>query len=243
MTLNETAGQNGINEKFMIQYSTYSDFSADVHDVVATSSCISTSKWCYGDGVDTDDDPISTLLLLGDSTAKGRHNEAATTTSTMSPLASTATEFEFTLKQSGAQPSTTYFFRAYDVNHALGVPLAAGASYPSLATYGGTLDVTVAGIATSTVTEGVTTDIATDATSIPFGTVAIGSTGVKAAQRITVSTNATEGYQVFLAANASMLSSLRSQIPDVTGTNAAPSSMGNGMRNECNGVLGLSLGR
>ena len=40
MTLNETAGSNGINQKFRLQYSTFSDFSQNVNFVVSTSSCV-----------------------------------------------------------------------------------------------------------------------------------------------------------------------------------------------------------
>ncbi len=241
MTLNETAGSNGVNQKFRLQYSTFSDFSQNVNFVVATSSCVILSMWCYGNGVDTDDDAITTRVLT-DSTANGRHNEAPTTTSTMSPLATTATEFEFTLKYAGRPDNVTYFFRAYDVNHSRAVALATLKTYPSISTAGAELTYTISGLATSTVTEGITTDLTTTASAIPFNTVPIGTSGLKAAQRITVSTNATEGYQVFLKGNASMLSSLGALMPDVTGTNATPSAWATGCLSTASGCWGYHAG-
>lgn len=241
LTLAEIGGSNGVNQKFKIQYSEWSDFSRGVFDAVATSSCTTSSIWCYGVGVDLDDAPISTLLLT-DSAAQGRHNSAPTTTSTMGPLASTATEFEFTLMHAGARANTTYFFRAWDNNHNRPVPLGAAKTYPSLSTEGATLTLTVGGVASSTVTNGITTDVDTTATTIPFGTVPIGSTGVKSAQRITVSTNATEGYQVFLKANSSLLDSRGNKIPDVTGTNAAPSAWATGCAVLATGCWGYHSG-
>jgi hypothetical protein len=237
VTLNETQGSDGVNQKFMLQYSEWSDFSRGVYDFVSTTTCGTSSIWCYGDGTDTDDSAISTLLL-SDSAAKGRHNEAATTSSTMHPIASTATEFEFTIKHAGARVNTTYYFRVYDVNHARPVPLASGKSYPSLATQGATLTFSVTGLASSTATGGVTTDVDTFASSIPFGTVSVGPAGVIAAQRLSVSTDATEGYQVFVKTNADMVDQFGNRIPDITGTNASPSAWTTGCATSATGCFG-----
>ena len=248
VTLNETQGADGVNQKFMLQYSEWSDFSRGVTDLVSTTTCTVNSIWCYGDGTDVDDSAISTLLL-SDSAAKGRHNEGATTTTTSHPLASTATEYEFTIKQAGARVNGTYFFRIYDVNHARPVPLASGKTYPSLSTQGATLTFTVAGLPVSTVTGGITTDVTTTASAVPFGTVSVGSGGVKAAQRITVATDATEGYQVFVRSNSNLTDANGNTIPDVTGTNAAPSAWATGCASGATGCYGyhstdgtLSLG-
>lgn len=169
-TINETAGVAGTDIKFKIQFSEFSDFSQGINNVVATTTCAGNSLWCYGDGVDNDDDAITTLVLT-DSAVVGRHNETATSTSTFDPAASTATEFEFTLKHAGAGANTTYFFRAFDVTNNLAVPLNTGETFPSLSTQGATLTFTIGGLAASTVTEGITTDFATTATSISFGTL------------------------------------------------------------------------
>jgi hypothetical protein len=218
MTIDETYGEIGPNQKFRLQFSTVSDFSSGVNYVVSTTSCVSTSLWCYANGADTDNDQI-TSLLLSDSSVTGTHNEG-TTTSSFYASASTATEFEFTIEGSGASPNTTYFFRAWDVNHDRPVPLAPLESYPSLATEGTSLTFIIDGLATSTVTEGVTTDVGTSASSTPFYTILAGS-DLTAAQRLTVTTNATEGYQILLTADQSFLSE-QGQIPDVTAPNSSP---------------------
>ncbi|MCH9015229.1 MAG: PHP domain-containing protein [Gemmatimonadetes bacterium] len=54
-----------------------------------------------------------TTLALTDSAVVGRHNETATSTSTFDPAASTATEFEFTLKHAGASANTFIGFSAF----------------------------------------------------------------------------------------------------------------------------------
>ncbi len=221
VTLNEVAGSGGVNQRFKVQYSEWADFSLGVTDLTSTTSCTVNSIWCYGDGVDTDDAPLSTLLLT-DSTALGRHNESGTLPSTMAPLSNTATEFEFTIKHAGARANATYFFRLWDVTNDRPVALAGGASYPSLSTEGALITATIAGLATSTITEGVTTEVGTTATGIPFGNIPIGTTGVVAGQRLTISTNATEGYQIFLKSNGPMISSFGSAIPDISSDNASP---------------------
>lgn len=237
VTLNETGGSNGVDQKFMLQYSEWGDFSRGVTDLVGTSTCVTNSIWCYGDGTDIDDSAVSTLLL-SDSAAKGRHNEAATTTSTSGPLGSTATEYEYTIKHAGARVNTTYFFRLWDVNHARPVPLGSGESYPSLSTQGATLSFTVAGLASTTVTGGVTTDVDTTASAIPFGTIQVGGPGTIAAQRLTVSTDATEGYQVFVRSNGNLENALADDIPPVTGTNSAPSAWSVGCDSAADGCYG-----
>ncbi len=221
MTLNEVAGSGGVNQRFKVQYSEWADFSLGVTDLIATTSCTVNSIWCYGDGVDTDDTSLSTLLLT-DSMALGRHNESGTLPSTMAPLANTATEFEFTLKHAGARANATYFFRLWDVVNDRPVALAGGASYPSLSTEGALITATISGLATSTATEGATTDVGTTATGIPFGNIPIGTAGVIAGQRLTISTNATEGYQVFLKANGPMISSFGTTIPNISSENTSP---------------------
>jgi hypothetical protein len=219
MTINETNASVGPNQKFRLQYSTYSDFSNNVNFVESTSTCVALSEWCYADGVDNNNDLITTLKL-SDATVKGTHNESATNTTTFYAPASSATEYEFTLKGQRAYFNTTYFFRAYDVNHARPVPLATLATYPSLSVEGTTLSFSIAGLATSTVTNGVTTDIATTPTEAPFLSINAGA-GKLAAQRLSVTTNAENGYQVFLGDDGWFTGSA-GHIPDVVSSNAVP---------------------
>jgi len=61
----------------------------------------------------------------------------------------------------------------------------------------------VLGVTTSTSVCGITTDVSTTATTIPFGEVSI-SSFIEAAQGLTVSTNATGGFAVTITANDQM---------------------------------------
>jgi hypothetical protein len=236
VTINETNGSSGVAQQFKLQYSQYSDFSQawDIRDVSGTSTCSVNSLFCYADGVDADGAAITSRVLT-DSTANGRHNEGTTTVST--PVASTATEYEFTLKHAGARANTTYFFRLFDITDNHVVALGSGKSYPSLSTEGAVVTSTVSSVATSTVSEGVTSDVATSPTSIPFGRLAFNST-TTAIQRFTVSTNATNGYQLFLAESYQLKNAYDQVIPRVTGTNAIPTSWATG----CSGGLAACYG-
>ena len=219
VTAADTRGHYGVNQKFRLQYSTYSDFSQGVVYVDATTTCA--TLWCYADtGVDQDDDAI-TALLLTDSAVVGRHNEAPTTTSTIDPAASTAYEFEYTIEHAGASANTTYFFRLYDVNNDVAVPLDSGANYPSLSTGDTTLSFEVEGVSSGTLTEGETTTFTTTPTSVPFGDLVVDVSQI-GAHTLTVTTNAINGYQVFVGELQGFLSAGGAEIPPVDGTNAIP---------------------
>lgn len=64
------------------------------------------------------------------------------------------------------------------------------------ATVDETLSFTVAGLSSSTSTCGQTTDVTTQAYSVPWGTIASTGTFYEGSQQLTVSTNATSGYSV-----------------------------------------------
>jgi len=130
-------------------------------------------------------------------------------------------EFEFTIVHTGADPNTTYFFRLYDYAVDAEVPLHGSSTNPSLSTEGTQLTFTISGFAASTSIEGITTVATTTATSVPFGVLPLGVDRA-AAQRLTVSTNATQGYQVLALERGDLESANGATISDVTGTNAAP---------------------
>ena len=166
MTVAETAaiGLDGV--KFAVQYSGYSDFSTGVYTVVEQGSCTGSSGWCYANGVDTDNATITTALLsdagacvAGIGNGCGTHNESGVSTSSFEHTKSSAREYEFTLKQAGASPGVVYFFRLFDVASGRAVPLASGASYPSVVTGGTELTVSIDGIASSTPIAGITTSV------------------------------------------------------------------------------------
>lgn len=72
------------------------------------------------------------------------------------------------------------------------------------ATVDETLSLTIAGVPSSTSACGQTTDVTTTATAIPWGTIANFGAFQEAAQTITVSTNASSGYNVKIEENDQM---------------------------------------
>ena len=134
--------------------------------------------------------------------------------------AGAAVEFEFTLQHFDARANQTYFFRLWDVEREQVVLTSATASHPSLTTEGASLTLSVSGIASGVATQGVVTDIETTHTDISFGVL---SPGVpkNAAQRLTVTTNASEGYQVFVY-ERQPLTAGSAIIQPVAGTNQNP---------------------
>ncbi|MBI2120476.1 MAG: hypothetical protein HYT94_02520 [Parcubacteria group bacterium] len=248
LTAKETANVAGTNAKLKLQFSQSSDFSSGIFTVDATSTCSGSSSWCYADGAGTDNVKITTKTLSdADACAAsagngcGTHNEASSTASTFAHAALAAAEYEFTIMRSGASPNTVYYFRPYDVVNDVPVPLNTGESYPSLTTKGGLLSFTVDGVSSGTATEGVTTDITTTATSIPFGTLSFGAE-VEGAQRLTVTTDADYGYQVFLRQESGFLSNNGAEILGVTGTNASPSAWATGCPSSAAGCYGYHAG-
>jgi hypothetical protein len=168
MTIKETSGNTGEDIKMRLQYSTTSDFSAGVYFLPEIGDCTTTDAWCYGDGVDADNDPISTLLL-SDSNATATHNESGISTTTYDLLANAAAEWEFTIENNAAATGTTYYFRAYDNTNDSAVPKNTGESYPSIVPGTASLSFDVAGLPPGTTTEGVTTNINTTATAVFWG--------------------------------------------------------------------------
>jgi hypothetical protein len=238
----EVENAGGTNIKFGLQYSQYADFSDGGTFLTSTSSCVATSTWCYEDGGGVDNDVIQESVLvntdtciLGVGTGCGTHNEAATTTSTFSHLANANTEFEFVVKHAGARTNGVYYFRLYDVSAADSLPAAV--SYPSLVTEGPQLVFTIAGLPAGTVTAGITTDANTTATAIGFGNLLF-DTSSEAAQRLTIATNATEGYQLLKYATQQLLNAYGDPIPPVTSTNAVPA----GWATSCTGTASGCFG-
>jgi len=201
-----------------LQYSTFSVFSADVHYVgeQASSSVI----WIYGDGVDDDDDAVTTALLTG-AVNGATHNESGVSTSSFTHLSSSVAEWEFTIKNNSAPNSISYYFRAYDVANGAPVELNSGFSYPSLTTEAGSLSFSASGFGSGGSTEGVTANIDTTPSSIPLGNLSLLSDAI-GVQRFEVSTNAGSGYQLFVYQRQNLLSGNGADIDPVSGENATP---------------------
>ncbi len=213
--------------RFKLQYDETANFS-DPIDVVASSTCTATSTWCYSDGGGADNGVISSSTLsdadsciAGVGTGCGTHNESSVYLTGFRQEGSAATEYEFTIRHAGARVGAVYYFRLYSLTHSIPVPTNSGETYPSLITQGGDLMFTLTGVATSTVVEGVTTDVGTTPTTIPFGDF-LGNATKTAAYQLEVNTNSTEGYSVFLYTRAGLLSASGDQIDPITASNTAP---------------------
>ena len=218
MTIKETMAGPGNNIKMRLQYSTDSNFTT-VRDVIPISDCTATSTWCYADGGDDDDDAITTQLL-GDSTAAGVHNESPSSTSTYDPAANEATEWEFTIRSYGVEHEDTYYFRAYDETNQQVVTTEGSHTYPNVS-IGNTGVLSMIGINSGETLGGITTDVTTTPTSIPFSTVSL-STKYQAAQKLVISTTNPSGYQVGILAKSPMQNHFGVEINEFTADNSSP---------------------
>ena len=234
VVLKEASGANGVNVKFALQYSEYADFSQGVQTVTSTTTCTGTQLWCFYNGAGTDNGVIASKVIsnadacsAGVGNGCGTYNETATPGSIFTQLAYAKTEYEFTLRHAGARSNRVYYFRLWNLTYSEVVGVAATFSSPSLVTEGAQLSFSVAGLNKNTSTAGIITDATTTPTGVTFGTVPL-ATDFEAAQRISISSNATEGYQVLKYASQQMVNSYNDPVSAVTGTNAAPSGWATG---------------
>ncbi len=228
LVLREVSGAAGNNTKFALQYSQKSNFASDVFTVNSTSTCLANSIWCYAEGAGVDNGIISsTTITNADSCVAGvgpgcgTYNEATTSTSTFNHSALTNAEFEFTIKHAGARANAVYYFRLYDQVNNVAVSLYSTSTYPSLVTEGAALSLVVDGLSSGTSTAGVTTNVAASSTGISFNPMTVGVDYI-AAHRVTVNTNATEGYRVLQFARQQLLNSYGDEIPSIPTTNSSP---------------------
>ncbi len=228
LVLREVSGAVGNNTKFSLQYSQKSDFSSDVFAVNSTSTCLANSIWCYADGAGIDNGIISSTTIsnadscvAGVGPGCGTYNEATTSTSTFNHDALTKAEFEFTIKHAGARANAVYYFRLYDLVNDEAVDLYSTSTYPSLVTEGAALSFVVDGLPSGTSTAGVTTNIVSSSTGISFNPMTVGVDYI-AAHRVTINTNATEGYRVLQFARQQLLNSYGDPIPSILPTNSSP---------------------
>ena len=104
-------------------------------------------------------------------------------------------------------------------------------------TEGPNLQFSLEGLPVGTTTAGVTTDISTTPTGMAFGSLAL-DTEYVAAHRITVETNATEGYQLFTFAKNQLSSTVGAQIPSIAATNVLPDSWSTACNASSTGCFG-----
>lgn len=247
ITVVDQAGIGLAGAKFRLQFATSSTFTAGGTFVAEESECTGASSWCYADGGGVDGATIPSALIsdadacvAGVGDGCGTHNESGTTTSTFIHTASSTVEYEFTIQESGAYGNTVYFFRLFDTASSSTVPFISGGSYPSLTTGGAELSFSIAGLPVATSTEGVTTDIETTATGVPFGALLL-STAVEAGQRLSVSTNAGQGYKVFALQRQGLLSP-SAEIDPVSATNESPAGWASACGGGAAGCFGYHSG-
>ena len=244
----EVAGIGASDLKFKLQYATSSDFSGGAHDVVEISNCVAGSVWCYANGAGVDNAIITTKVLSDADacsgsvgTGCGTHNESGTSTSTLVQKKNTVTEYEFTIQESSSTPNTVYFFRLVNTTGSSTVPLNTGANYPSLSAAGATLTFSIDGVPASTLTSGTTTTINTTSTDVPFGSL-LSSGSAIGAQQLTVTTNASQGYEIFSYTTQGFVGAGTAQIPPVTGTNSNPLGWSTGCSSSATGCYGYHTG-
>ena len=226
LSIKETENILGENVKMRLQYSTDSSFATNINWVGEIGS--STALWTYGDGIDNDNGLISSTTL-SDSITKAAHNESGISTSSFDHIALDTDEWEFTVYANNPATSTTYYFRAYCSYYSLygnfekAVLKNDGAYYPSVIVSSAVLSFNVSGLPSGISTENVIIDVSSTATSVPFGILPI-ATKVEAGHRFTVTTNAEQGYQLFVYQRVAFLSNTGADINPVSGTNEDPDS-------------------
>jgi hypothetical protein len=234
ITVKETKNIARNDVRFKLQYSEYANFSTST-DVLATTSCLaSTSTWCYANASGTDNAIVASTTLndvdscvAGVGDGCGTYNEDPSYRTGFRHENGAASEYSFALQSKYPRVNTVYYFRLYDLVQNVPVSVNTGESYPSLVTEGASLTFTSNPVASSTVTEGITTDIGATATSVPFGRLTIGNE-YEAAQRFSVTTNSPEGYQLYMVTSSDLMSASGDIFTPLTSSNVAPSGWSSG---------------
>lgn len=243
MTLGESKNVRGQNIKFKLQYADNPNFT-NPQDVTATSTCTATSTWCYAQGLAMDNATITTKVLtdvdacaISIGSGCGTHNTSGLYIPGDTHLQGASREYAFYVKQVVARVGVVYYFRAYDILNDIAVPLRSGKSYPSLVSETARLALSVSGLPTGTSTAGIVTTATSTPTAVNFGFIPI-NTPWYAAHRITLDTNATEGYRVLMYARQQLLNNYGTAINSITGTNVIPTSWAMGCLASSSGCVG-----
>ncbi|MCA9361238.1 hypothetical protein KC845_01630 [Candidatus Kaiserbacteria bacterium] len=246
VSLKETENAEGVNTKFGLQYSQSADFSDGGTFLTSTSSCTSTSTWCYADVAGSDNEIIdnsvisdSNACFAGIGNGCGAHNESTGGTSLVTQPALATTEFEFGIAQGLTRVNAVYYFRLWDmVNNE---PVYASSSYPSLVTAGASLTFDILGLPAGTTTNSFTINATSTPSTLPFSVLPFNSV-VYTGHRLAVNTNATDGYQVLMMTDQQLTDEYANTILPVTGTNASPLSWANGCSATTTSCFGYHVG-
>jgi hypothetical protein len=243
MTIGERKNVPGTDIKFKLQFDE-SPLFTNPRDVVASSTCTATSTWCYGEASSTDNAVITTKILTdadacsgGVGNGCGVHNTSPIYATGNSQAKFANTEYAFYIKAAGARVGAVYYFRPYEINNDTPALIVGSSTYPSVVAESATLALSVNGLPSGTSTAGIVTTATSTASNISFGSVPL-NTPWYAAHRIAVTTNATEGYQVFMYARQQLLNSYGTAIASITGTNAAPVAWSTGCLPGADGCVG-----
>jgi hypothetical protein len=235
VSIDEIKHVAGNNVNLKLQYSEYADFSV-VSDMTPTSTCTENSLWCYADVIKADRSLISSAVVsgvdacvVGVGDGCGLHIESDEIVLGDVHEADANREYAFAIKQAGARANAVYYFRVYDVTNS--EPIIASTTYPSLVAEPTELTSILTSVASGTVVAGVEADVDTTPTSIAFGSIPTGNT-YEAIHRLTITTNATEGYQLLMYAGGQLTNQYGDVIEPITATNNAPA----GWNTACNGV-------
>jgi hypothetical protein len=227
VTVGERKNVTGQNVKFKVQFDEDPTFT-NPRDVVATSTCTASSTWCYALGGGIDNATITTKLLSDADTCAssvgngcGTHNTSPTFVTGLIHPGSANREFSFYLRHTAARAGAVYYFRLYEVFENVPVPLAPTEIHPSLVAETAKLALTVNGLPAGTSTAGILTTATTTPTGVTFGSLPLGVSAY-AAHRLAVTTNATEGYRVFMYARQQLQNAYGTTIAPITSTNAVP---------------------
>lgn len=243
VTVGEAKNVRGQNVKFKLQYAENPNFT-NPRDVTATSTCTASSTWCYAEGAGLDNATITTKVLSDADACVasvgngcGTHNSSGlfVTGSVHEPGADR--EYEFYVRQVVARTGVVYYFRLYDTLNEVPVVLKPSSAYPSVVAETAKLSLTISGLPAGTTTAGVVTTATSTPSAINFGSIPI-DTPWYSAHRITITTNALEGYRVLSFARQQLLNSYGTAIDSVTGTNAVPTSWAVGCSNSATGCIG-----
>ena len=240
----ETKQVSANNVKFTLQFSEDPSFTSAT-TLAAATGCTLADTWCYHQGGGVDNSLITTAVVgTSDSCVGGVGTGCGTHNSSVTPAAighthnaGTAQEYSFTLTSTAPRPNAVYYFRLFDVNRAKPVALATDGSYPTVVGEGAGLVFSIGGLPSGTSTAGVVTTASTTATAVSFDDVNFNS-DVIAAQRIGVDTNAIEGYRVWKYTLSDLTNSSGNTIPNITSTNAAPTSWSTACTNAQVGCVG-----
>ena len=246
IAVTERRNVQGDNIKFKLQFSEDPTF-ATAYDVVATSSCLERSLWCYTDGPVPDNQTISTSVLSssdscvgGSGFGCGVHNSSGEYATGDIHYASTTKEHSFTIRQVAARVQAVYYFRLYDVSNDAPVNHVDGNTFPSLVVEGPYLNFSLSGLPSGTSTAGVITDVSSSPVGIGFGFLSLGTEYI-GAHRVTVESNATEGYQLFKFARKQLESQAGVFIPPIAATNLIPDSWADACAPTSTGCFGYHV--